>query len=219
MTPVEGRPRGRPAVSSAEEIEGQAIRLFLEEGFDETSMTEIAAVCGVGRTTLFRYFPSKADILWGAFDQHLRRLAQLLADQPEGFPLATTVQSAAVQAFGEAVDDRHVWRRRFAVLQQTDTLQPGLSIRWQEWARIVAQFVADRTGTHADDVIPAAVGGAVQAAFAATLRTWLRTGDFAPDVVMRMRDALQPVCDGMNRLLEDNPPRSHVAAHASRHGG
>jgi AcrR family transcriptional regulator len=179
--------------------------LFLEKGFDQTSMTEIAAECGVGRTTLFRYFPSKADILWGAFDLHLRRLAQILAVQPEGLPLATAVQAAAVQAFGEAVDDRQLWRRRFAVLQQTASLSPGLSVRWQEWARIVAQFVAERTGTHADDAVPAAIGGAVQGAFAATLRTWLRTEDFAPDVVMRMSDALQPVCDGMNRLLEDEP--------------
>jgi AcrR family transcriptional regulator len=192
------------------------MRLFLEKGFDETSMTEIAASCGVGRTTLFRYFPSKADILWVAFDLHLRRLAALLAVQPEGLPLATAVQSAAVQAFGEAVDDRQLWRRRFAVMQQTDALRPGLSMRWLEWARIVAEFVAERTGAHADDVVPAALGGAVQGAFAATLQRWLRTEDFDPDVVMRMRDALQPVSDGMNRLLEADPDRARVAAQASR---
>lgn len=197
------RPRGRPAVSSAEQIESGAIRLFLEKGFDETSMTDVAMACGIGRTTLFRYFPTKAGILWGPFDLHLRRLTELLPLQQEDLAVATAVQSAAVQAFGEAVDEKEVWRKRLVVLQQTDSLRPGLSVRWLAWARIVAEFVAARTGTHADNVVPAAVGGAVQGAFAATLESWVRTGDFSPDVVARMRDALEPVCDAMNQLLEN----------------
>src|SRR4051812_47203076 len=106
MSRLGERPRGRPAASSAEDIESSAMRLFLEQGFDETSMTDIAAACGVGRTTLFRYFPSKAGILWGAFDLHLHRLAELLPLQPASLPVATAVQAAAVQAFAEAVDER-----------------------------------------------------------------------------------------------------------------
>ncbi|WP_164737385.1 TetR family transcriptional regulator [Georgenia sp. SYP-B2076] len=183
------------------------MRLFLEKGFDQTSMTEVAAACGIGRATLFRYFPSKADIVWRGFDLHLRRLATLLPAQPIALPIATAVHSAAVQAFAEAVDEEQLWRRRFAVQQQTDALRPGLAAHWLEWAQIVAAFVAERTGTRPDDVIPAAVGGAAQAAFAATLRTWLHTEDYGGDVIQRMRDALQPVCEGLNHLLESQELR------------
>jgi TetR/AcrR family transcriptional regulator, regulator of mycofactocin system len=203
MEPTAGRRRGRPAVSSAAEIEDSAMRLFLVKGFDQTSMTEVAGACGIGRSTVFRYFPSKADLVWRAFDIHLRRLAELLASQAKDLPIATAVQLAAVQAFAEAVDEDQLWRRRFEVQHETDTLLADLAVRWLAWARTVAEFVAERTGAHADDAVPAAVGGAVQATFAATLRTWFRTEDFSGDVVQRMRDALQPVCAAMDRLLED----------------
>lgn len=197
-----GQRRGRPAVSSAAVIEDSAMRLFLVKGFDQTSMTEIAAACGIGRTTLFRYFPSKADLVWRAFDMHLRRLAELLRSQPNNLPIARAVHLAAVQAFAEAVDEEQLWRRRFEVQHQTDTLRPDLAVRWLAWAQTVADFVAERTGAHVDDAVPAAVGGAVQATFAATLRTWFRTKDYSGDVVQRMRDALHPVCAAMDRLLE-----------------
>lgn len=179
------------------------MRLFLVKGFDQVSMTEVARACGIGRTTLFRYFPSKADLVWRAFDTHLHRLAELLATQARDVPIGAAVQLAAVEAFAEAVDEEQLWRRRFEVQHETDTLLSDLAVRWLAWARTVADFVAERTGAHADDAVPAAVGGAVQATFAATLRTWFRTQDFSGDVVQRMRDALQPVCAVMDRLLED----------------
>jgi TetR/AcrR family transcriptional regulator, regulator of mycofactocin system len=202
MNPTAGRRRGRPAVSSAAKIEDSAMRLFLAQGFDQTSMTEVARACGIGRTTLFRYFPTKADLVWRAFDMHLRRLAELLRSH-EDLPIATAVQLAAVQAFAEAVDEEQLWRRRFEVQHETDILRSDLAVRWLAWAQTIADFVAERTGAHADDAVPAAVGGAVQATFAATLRTWFRTESFSGDVVQRMRDALQPVCAAMDRLLED----------------
>ena len=44
---------------------------FEERGFEMTTMDDIAAAVGVGRRTLFRYYPSKNDILWGQFDDSL----------------------------------------------------------------------------------------------------------------------------------------------------
>jgi AcrR family transcriptional regulator len=45
------------------EIMQAALRLILEKGFLETSMREIAEAAGVGKSTLYDYFPSKDDIL------------------------------------------------------------------------------------------------------------------------------------------------------------
>jgi AcrR family transcriptional regulator len=178
------------------------MRLFLQQGFDHTSMTEIAGAAGMGRTTLFRYFPSKGDIVLAGFDDHLRCLAAQLRAQPGDLPLMASVQSAVLQAFAEAVDEQDLWMQRFQVLQQTPTLSPDIAVRWMTWGRTVADYIAARTGAHADDVIPAAVGGALQAVYAATLRTWLRTNDFGGDVVLRMREAVQPICVGLNTFME-----------------
>ncbi|WP_448071296.1 acyl-CoA-like ligand-binding transcription factor [Georgenia yuyongxinii] len=201
VTVVQARRPGRPLATSAAQVEMHAMRLFLEQGFDQTSMTEVATAAGVGRTTLFRYFPSKAEIVLAGFDDHLRRLAAQLRAQSGDVPVMAAVQSAVLRAFAEAVDEEDLWMQRFQVLQQTPTLAPDVAVRWSTWARTVADYVAARTGVHSDDAIPAATGGAIQAAYAATLRTWLRTNDFGGDVVLRMRQALHPVCDGLNQFL------------------
>lgn len=203
MSSPRTRRPGRPAVSSADQIQAHAMRLFLERGFEQTSMTQVAAAAGVGRTTLFRYFPAKADIVWAGFDKHLRQLAEYLAAQPSTLPVLAAVQSAAIQAFDDAVDDQDVWLQRFQVLQQTETLAADVAVRWLAWARTVADYVAVRTGADPDDVIPAAIGGAMQAAFGATLQSWQRTGDFGGDAVLRMQEALQPVVDGLSTFLKD----------------
>lgn len=52
------------------EIFGASVKLFLENGFQETSMREIAEFAGIGKSTLYDYFPTKEDLLaWGVEDE------------------------------------------------------------------------------------------------------------------------------------------------------
>src|ERR1700757_3289972 len=92
------RPRGagRPRVTSRETIEQPAIELLLREGYSHVSVDQIAAAAGVGRTNLFRYFPSKAAVVWVAFDDANRRLAELLAAADAGCPTMTAIREAVV---------------------------------------------------------------------------------------------------------------------------
>jgi AcrR family transcriptional regulator len=57
------RARTRRAVRA--EIGGAAMRLFLERGFDATTMEQIAHEAGISRRSLFRYFSTKEDIVLG----------------------------------------------------------------------------------------------------------------------------------------------------------
>lgn len=55
--------RGRKRVATEQAIVDAAMRLFARRGFAGTRVEDIAAAAGVGRRTLFRYFPTKEDIL------------------------------------------------------------------------------------------------------------------------------------------------------------
>ena len=79
--------RGRPPGTSARALELIALELFAEQGFEETTVDQIAAAAGVSRRTFFRYFDSKADVLWSAFDaevDHIRRVLAGDARRPAG---------------------------------------------------------------------------------------------------------------------------------------
>lgn len=71
--------RGRPIEVDAEALAARALALFTERGFDEVTMADVAEAAGVSRRTLFRYFPSKPDLVWGGFDEALARFEAALA--------------------------------------------------------------------------------------------------------------------------------------------
>jgi AcrR family transcriptional regulator len=71
--PAAPRP-GRPRASSRRALEEAAAELFLERGYDGTTVDDIARRAGVGRATFFNYFPSKPDLLWVDVDEALETL-------------------------------------------------------------------------------------------------------------------------------------------------
>src|SRR5687767_11738816 len=91
--PPDARPRGslrrvvgvRPSLAqrnrerARDEVARVAVRLFDRRGFDAVSVDEIARRAGVSRRTLFRYFPSKEDLVFHGHDRLVGRLRELLA--------------------------------------------------------------------------------------------------------------------------------------------
>lgn len=70
---------GRPRSSSRSALSEAACELFLERGFDATSIGDIAARAGVSRSSFFNYFDSKDAILWSALDDRIAELPAAMA--------------------------------------------------------------------------------------------------------------------------------------------
>lgn len=71
---------GRPRASSREMIAEAASELFLEQGYDATSVADITRRAGVARSSFFNYFSAKVDVLWAGFDERLAASEELLRD-------------------------------------------------------------------------------------------------------------------------------------------
>jgi len=68
--------RQRQAQRTREAIQDAATRLFLASGFHAVSVDEIAAAAEVSKRTLFKYFPSKEDLVIGGFADHADEATQ-----------------------------------------------------------------------------------------------------------------------------------------------
>src|SRR5690242_17100227 len=93
--PIAAR-RGRPPGTSARELEVVALELFADHGFADTTVEQIASAAGVSRRTFFRYFDSKADVLWHAFDGEVAALREAFATVPKRLPLMTAIREVVV---------------------------------------------------------------------------------------------------------------------------
>lgn len=156
MTPESAPPRttvGRPGATSHAEIEQAAFDLFTDRGFDQTTMGDIADAVGVGRRTLFRYFPSKNDIPWGQFDRTLEAFRLILDQAPRDIALHEAVHRSVVTFNAFPDDARPPHRDRMRLILSTPSLQAHSVLRYADWRRVIVEFVARRTGQDPTDAL------------------------------------------------------------------
>jgi mycofactocin system transcriptional regulator len=173
-----GMPRraGRRPITSRSEIEHIAIELFTDRGFDTTTVDDIAAAAGIGRRTVFRYYASKNDIPWGAFDEQLERMRETFAALPADLPVMAGVR-VAVLAFNDVDPAEQPWhRRRLRLILDTPALQAHSTLRYAAWRRVVAEYAAARLGLSPDELVPQTIGHASLGVALAAYERWLADG-------------------------------------------
>lgn len=170
------RDRARRAVQG--ELVDVAVRLFVEHGYDDVRVDQIAEAAGMSKRSFFRYFPSKDALILGKYDRLGEDLEAALAARPvdeatwpalrrmfDGIVAYVSDPERAVQA--ETVD---------RIIQASDTLRAGYIERIQRaQERIVAIVEARTSGNIGDLEATAAVGAAFSALSSAHLYA-ARTG-------------------------------------------
>lgn len=186
MAETTTRGRGRPASTTRDQVARVALRLFVERGFDETTMDDIAIELGVGRRTLFRYYPSKNDLVWGEFDEVLERMRSDLWSGDRHRPVMTVIREAAVRSntYPDSLLDE--LRDRLTLIQNVPALQAHSMLRYAEWRAVVAEYVAERCALSPDDLLPIAVAYAALGASSAAFGRWVAHPE---DDILKLIDA------------------------------
>lgn len=189
---------GRPAATTRGRLSDIAIGLFTEQGFDETSVDDIAAAAGIARRTLFRYYPSKNSLAWGEFGDHLDGLRALLAETPDDVPLGESLRHALVD-FNEVPDEMiEQHRRRMSLLLTVPALQAHSMLMYGDWRQVIAEHCADRLGAAPDDHTPQTVAWMTLGTALAAYDTWLASP--GSDLAELMWAGSQTLVDGVGRL-------------------
>jgi mycofactocin system transcriptional regulator len=162
--------RGRRPSTSREDVARAALDLFSRQGYDETTVDEIAAAVGVSRRTFFRYYESKRDVVWGEFDTELIRLRERLAEAPGDEPMMDVLRRAVMATNRFGAGELNELRIRVGLITAVPTLVAHSAVRYAEWCEVVARFVAGRIGGAPEDLGPQTVAraalGVAMAAFA-----------------------------------------------------
>lgn len=168
---------GRRRATSREELERAAFSLFAARGFEATTVDEIAAAAGIGRRTFFRYFASKNDIPWGAFEQELERMRARLRACPPQVPLMDAIREALVD-FNRVEDAQlPLHRRRMELILRVPALFAHSALRFTAWREVIAEFAAARTGQRPGQLAPQAIAHAVLGVCVAAYEHWLDDPD------------------------------------------
>jgi TetR/AcrR family transcriptional regulator, regulator of mycofactocin system len=167
-----GQP-GRRRVTSHAELEQIAFQLFAVNGFEQTTVEDIAAAAGIGRRTFFRYFPSKNDIPWGMFERELERMRARLKACPSDVRMMDAIRVALVDfnRVEPAEIPRH--RRRMELILRVPALLAHSTLRFAAWREVIAEFVAERTGQRPDALAPQVIAHAILGVAIAAYEQWL----------------------------------------------
>jgi AcrR family transcriptional regulator len=152
--------RERKKARTRAAIREHALRLFREQGYDETTVEQIAGAAEVSPSTFFRYFPTKEDVVLQ--DDMDQLWLALYRTQPPGLGPLAALRTSVRTAF-DALDAADLGQLREAM--DLAMAVPAVRARMLEelsrTMQIIAEAVADRSGKSASDFEVRALAGAV----------------------------------------------------------
>lgn len=185
-----------------ERIRSAALDLFEERGFDGATVDAIAQAAGVSLPTLFRYFPSKADLLMGGDEELVDRFERIIGEPVAGETLLETLRRAVVTG-GVTVGSSRLGRVRAALADHPELRRRQLDAD-DRAVRRVAVAIGRRLGLESGDPRPRVVAAALHALVRATAEVWREDpgGRTLTDAVNMAIDGLPEALSLLGRRAE-----------------
>jgi AcrR family transcriptional regulator len=180
------------------EIWKAAIALFVQHGFDATTVEQIAEAAGVSPRTVFRYYPTKESVMLESVDDYGDALLAAIAAQPENRPPLATVRSAVLAITQRAYDDPSGTRDFMRILQGSSALRAAQLLRFSQIEERLRTEFARRSGQNP------------KRDSTSKLLAWLTMGaiDIAYSVwferkTEKMRPIVEEVFEKLSRIMRD----------------
>jgi mycofactocin system transcriptional regulator len=172
-----GARRGRPPSTSRRELRLIALRLFAERGFESTTIEQIAAEAGVSERTFFRYFTTKASVLWAEFETEVETISAALASVADDVPMMDAIRDAVGAANHYHADDVPEMRLRMHLIATVPALSFSAAEHYEAWERAISEFAGRRLGQPPGSLYPLTIGRAALAACRAAYDRWSARAD------------------------------------------
>jgi AcrR family transcriptional regulator len=183
--------RQRKKLATRERIRTCALRLFQQQGYEATTVEQIAAAAGVSHVTVFRYFPTKEEVALS--DSYDPLIVELLLQTPATQPLIDRIRAALLKGLGQLYDtDRDMLLSQNKLIVATPALRERLWANQLTTQEVILQALdAGDEGTPAAFTTKVTVAACLAAATTAVL-SWVESdGTLAlPDLIQEAFDTL-----------------------------
>lgn len=171
-----------------------AFALFLERGFSEVTMEEIAGAAGVSRSTAYRRFPTKEDVVLEVPRRWLHAFDTAFAELPDDSSLRDAIR-ATCRAVAAHIDRDHATvLAAYAVLEQVPSLQSS-GLATGAWLRRLATMIERFGPEDLESTTSGIVAGAYLGALDAMMQLWAANGGAGTviDATEALVDRLEPI--------------------------
>jgi AcrR family transcriptional regulator len=184
--------RDRKKRELRQRISDVATGMFLEHGFEEVRVSEIAAACDVSEKTVYNYFPTKESLLFDREDDQARQITEALRDQGDGRSITDAVMDVLVREvtwmYDEWVESGRstvalATLRRFASLvEETPALSAALHGMTERLTQVAAIALAARAGVDPEEPEPQMAAAIVMGLWRTQFQAMRRYADGVLDV-------------------------------------
>jgi AcrR family transcriptional regulator len=152
--------RERKKARTRAAIREHALRLIREQGYDATTVEQIAEAAEVSPSTFFRYFPTKEDVVLQD-DMELLWMDVFLGQPPGMGPIAALRAGVRAAFEGMGAAELAQLRETMDMAIAVPAVQARMLAEFARTTQVIAQAVAERTGKDASDFPVQALAGAV----------------------------------------------------------
>jgi AcrR family transcriptional regulator len=138
--------RDRKTEATRARIAEAALELFVEQGYAETSIDQIASAAGVGRRTVFRHFATKEAILFDHFVVRRDLAVQRLEERPLDEPPLVSLHAVLRQLSDEGYDRRLLAQIRAVLATEPGLVGEAIALLAQAFEKNLVAVLEDRIG-------------------------------------------------------------------------
>lgn len=171
--------RERKRIRTRATIRREALRLFLEAGYEDTTVEQIAQAAEVSPSTFFRYFPTKEDVVFE--DEYEPLLREAISAGPVDEPPLVSIRDGILKLCRTRfAEDTEELLLRMRMVDQVPTLRSRLPQYQRDRSDLVSGFLAERLGGAPTDFEIRVLSHVVSTMVAEALLAWARDGGTTP---------------------------------------
>jgi AcrR family transcriptional regulator len=171
--------RERKKAKTREAIQREALRLFSEHGYDETTIEQIAAAAEVSPSTFFRYFPTKEDVL--VYDATDPLMFDSFRAQPADLSVLEAFRRSYRGVYG-SLSPAELAResQRHALIRAVPALRARMVDEFVGTLQVTSEMIAERVHRSPEDLAVRTFAGAV---IGAIIAVYLSTDETSTDPI------------------------------------